>query len=141
MAAALGPAMWHCAAARNAANRRLRSPRRVASTTWLGSAPSSATVVRSGRRLSPRKPADTMATAWPLAMSSNLSSNASTNGPSGADLPSGRGSTRQYALQVGSGSRGTGSPAMSSNVTDCRPAKRWSRDQKHPRLIVEDGHV
>jgi len=29
MAAALGPAMWHRAAARNAATRLLRSPRRV----------------------------------------------------------------------------------------------------------------
>jgi hypothetical protein len=81
----------------------------------------------SGRTLLPWKPA-VMATAWPEAMSSNLSSSASMIGPSGALRPSGRGSMRQKALQAGSEcrTRGMGSSAMSSRVTDSLPARRWS---------------
>src|SRR5262249_34733555 len=71
---------------------------RVASTTWLGSTSGSGIVVRSGRRLLARKPAETMATACPAAMNSSLSSTASTRGPPGAGLPSLRGSTRQKAF-------------------------------------------
>jgi hypothetical protein len=85
-----GPVRQSCADLLNAATRRLRSPARVASTTWLGSTSSSGMVVRSGCRLSARRPAETMATAWPAAMSSSLSSTALTSGPSGAGVPSGR---------------------------------------------------
>ena len=91
---------------------------------WPGSTFSKGTVVMSGRRLLPWKPA-VMVTACPEAMSSNLSSSASMNGPSGARRPSGRGSMRQKALHAGSEcrTRGIGSSAMSSRVTDsCREA-------------------
>ena len=44
------------AALLKAATRRLRSPARVASTTWLGSTPSKGIVVRSGRMLPAGRP-------------------------------------------------------------------------------------
>nr|WP_263657473.1 hypothetical protein [Nonomuraea gerenzanensis] len=76
-----------------------------------------------------------MATASPVAISSNLSSTASMTGPSGAGLPSGLGSMRQNASHSGSGcdSRGSGSPAMSSSVTHCLPARRWSIETSSSR--------
>ncbi|MBE1493616.1 hypothetical protein H4696_000716 [Amycolatopsis lexingtonensis] len=54
--------------------KRLRSPARVAITTWHGSTPTSGTVVTSGRRRLNRTPAGTIETSWPAAIS----------GPSGA---------------------------------------------------------
>src|SRR5207248_2903146 len=45
----------------------------------------------------------------------------------------GSGSMRQKAFQAGSGSRGRGSSAMSSRVTDSLPARRWSRGTSSTR--------
>jgi hypothetical protein len=56
---------------------------RVATTTWLGSTPSSGTVVRSGRMPAACGPGE-MITASPEAVSSNLSARDSARGPSGA---------------------------------------------------------
>jgi len=52
-----------------------------------------------------------------------------------APRPSGRGSMRQTALHAGSQSRtlGRGSSTMSSRVTDCLPARRWSRATTNTR--------
>jgi hypothetical protein len=119
-----GPVSWARAYLLKAVTRRLRSSARVARTTWTGSTPCRGTVVMSGWMISARRPVEAMATACPAAMSSSLSSRASIRGPPGAGRPSGRGSMRQYAFQAGSGSRGMGSSAMSSRVTDSLPASR-----------------
>jgi len=79
---------------------RLRSSARHARRPWLGSTPSIGIVVRSGPHCGAVVSRQLIATACPAAITSNLSSSASDERPHrGRRRPSGRGSTRQKALQ------------------------------------------